>query len=129
MIATCVLSVWMISNLDAPITAAATGQSVTAPPAGAAAGRGSESEQHLYVGIGVACDSCGLFGQPTGAALLALSTVPLPPVSVCVCTLLTPYFDSQIELPCVANWVNADCRVYCCVDVRFVRVGNVGACT
>ena len=93
----------MISNLDAPITAAATGQSVTVPSAGAAAGSGSQSlaepEQHLYLGLGVACDSCGLFGKPTGAALLALSTVPLPPVRMGVCTLLTHRFGSQIELP------------------------------
>ena len=96
----------MISNLDAPITAAATGQSVTVPPAGAAARSGSvpgsqslaEPEQHLYLGLGVACDSCGLFGQPTGAALLALSTAPLPPVRMGVCTMLTHHVDSQAEL-------------------------------
>ena len=93
-------AVWRASNLDAPVTAAVTGRSVTA----AETQRGDEAmvseaepEERLYLGLGVACDSCGLFGQPTGASLLALSTVPLPPspppktsvakeaLEVCVC--------------------------------------------
>ncbi len=78
------MSVWMASDLDAPVTAAAAAQSVDVKSTAADGGSRDEGrvgpEERLYLGLGVACDSCGLFGQPTGASLLAVSTMPAPPV-------------------------------------------------
>ena len=52
---------WLVTGLVAPVVSAVTGT------------------DRLFIGLGVACDTCGLFGEPTGARLVAVSTVPLPP--------------------------------------------------
>ena len=83
----------MASDLGAPVTAVATGQSKQVKSTAAGEETRDESqagpEERLYLGLGVACDSCGLFGQPTGARLLAVSTVPLPPVGLTLYSVFT----------------------------------------